>query len=399
MMRRLLLTLIALPTAAAIASIAASAPVEPELPPLDVQLQQARSEAAAAEAEQHRLESAAAQARGEAERLRLQEVATAQAIEAAEARIAAANAEAQLISTRLDDQRLQLAQEQAPAASLLGGLALMSQRPPILLLADSRSPEEMVELRLLTDAVLPAIRAKTAGLSSELDNVERLRKAAIAQRDEAARNEAALTQREREFAGFEARAIQLARSRGGQALTAGDVAIAREEQSSELQREASSGRSATEIASQLVQAGPAPERPIPPEGALQPPPFIYRLPVSAPVTTGLGEISDSGIRSRGLTLATARGAIVSAPAMGTILFSGPFRDFNGVVIIDHGGGWKSVLINVASVLPQGSRVEAGQRLGTALGPIEVQLLRNGQPVSAALIAGSSAMLSNRGKQG
>jgi len=115
----------------------------------------------------------------------------------------------------------------------------------------------------------------------------------------------------------------------------------------------------------------------------------------ASLTGGLGEVSESGIRSRGITLATSRGSAVSAPANGTVLFSGPFRDFDGVVIIDHGGGWKSVLINVASSLPKGSQIGLGQRLGTALGPIEVQLLHNGSPVSAALIAGSSAMLSNR----
>jgi len=43
-------------------------------------------------------------------------------------------------------------------------------------------------------------------------------------------------------------------------------------------------------------------------------------------------------------------------------------------------------------------VGLGQRLGTALGPVEIQLLHNGSPVSAALIAGSSAVLSNRQKQ-
>ena len=29
-------------------------------------------------------------------------------------------------------------------------------------------------------------------------------------------------------------------------------------------------------------------------------------------------------------------------------FSGPFRDYDGVLIIDHGGGWMSLIVNVAS---------------------------------------------------
>jgi septal ring factor EnvC (AmiA/AmiB activator) len=390
--------LLAFVPVAATGAIAASAPVQQPLP-LDQQLQQSRQEAAAAEAQQHRLEAAAAQAQSETERIRLQETAAAQAIEAAEARIAAADAQAQLIGSQLADQRARLAQEQAPASSLLGGLVLMSRRPAILLLADNRSPEELVKLRLLTEAVLPAIRARTAKLSAELSSAEQLRQSAIAARADAVHEQADLKTREQQFAALETRAIQLAQSRGGAALAAGDVAMAREEQSSQLQREAGSARSAASIASALAAIGPAPERPGPAEGPPQPPPFAYRLPAAASVTGGLGEVSDSGIRSRGITLATSRGSAVGVPASGTILFSGPFRDFDGVVIIDHGGGWKSVLINVASSLPKGSQVALGQRLGTALGPIEVQLLHNGSPVSAALIAGSSAVLSNKQKQG
>lgn len=394
-MRRLLLALVPL---SATGALAASAPVTPQFP-IDQQLRQAQSDASSAEAEQHRLDAAAVQARSEAVRVGLQENAAAQAIAAAEARIAAADAGAEMIGARLATERQRLAQEQAPAASLLGGLALMSRRPAILLLADSRSPEEMVKLRLLSDAVLPAIRGKTAALSAELNNTERLRQAAIAVRGDAIRNRAGLARREQQFAELETRAIQLVQSRGGEALAAGDVTMARQEQSAQLQREITSGHSAEAIASQLAAAGPAPERPSAPEGPPQPPPFLYSLPVAAPVTEGLGEVSDSGIRSRGITLATVRGSAVAAPASGTILFSGPFRDFDGVVIIDHGGGWKSVLINVASALPKGARVAEGDRLGTALGPIEVQLLQNASPVSAALIAGSSAMLSNKRKQG
>ena len=55
----------------------------------------------------------------------------------------------------------------------------------------------------------------------------------------------------------------------------------------------------------------------------------------------------------GLTLATARGAPVTVPASGTIRFSGPFRSYDAVVIIDHGGGWMSLLLNVASPLQAG----------------------------------------------
>ena len=86
-MRRIAPVLIALPLLAA-----ASAPVQPAGIPLDTALQQARAEQSAAEAEATKLERVAAQAQGEAERLRAEQAAAAQNIEAAEARITAADA-------------------------------------------------------------------------------------------------------------------------------------------------------------------------------------------------------------------------------------------------------------------------------------------------------------------
>jgi len=66
------------------------------------------------------------------------------------------------------------------------------------------------------------------------------------------------------------------------------------------------------------------------------------------------------------------------------------------VIIGHEGGWTSLILGVASAKPRGSKVRRGEFLGRALGPLGVELRRNGVPVSPALIAASSVPLSNRG---
>ena len=379
------------------AALAASAPVQPQRLPVDIQLQQARSEAATAEAEQRRLEKAASEAQDEASRLRAQQLAAVQAIAAAEARISAADARARLIQAQLAAQRQRFAREQAPISSLLAGLALTARRPPVLLLADSGSAEELVKLRLLIEATRPVIQARTAALARELERGSRLEQAALAARQDMVRTRDELSRRRQAFAQLEARAIRLAEQRGSQALGAGDVAMARQEQLSELERQAQSGRSAAQLARELAALGPAPL----PRGGNEraAAPLDYRLPADAQLIDGLGAVSPNGVRSRGITLATRRGAPVVAPASGTILFAGPFRDYDGVVIIDHGRGWKSVLVNAGSRLERGSSVRIGEPIGIAFGPLEVQLQRAGEPVSPALIAGSSAMLSNRRKSG
>ena len=377
------------------AALGASAPLQPELLPIDLELRQARSDAAAAEARQRRFEAAATKASDLASRLRAQQLAAAEAIAVAEARISAADAEARLIRTYLAVQRQRLAAEQAPASSLLAGLALMARRPPILLLADSGSAEELVK-RLLIAATTPAIQARTAALADQLDRGSRLERAALQARSAMAGSRDELARRRTAFAELEARAVRLAEGRGAEALSAGDVAIASEERLSELGRAAQSGRSANELALELAGLGPAP---LPRAGNSQQTELAYVLPSAAPVIDGLGAVSAAGVRSRGVTLATRRGNALVAPAAGRILFAGPFRDYDGVVIIDHGRGWKSVLVNAGSSLGRGTAVKLGDPLGIALGPVEVQLQHGGRPVSPALIAGSSAILSNTRKSG
>lgn len=382
--------------AAAPAALAASAPVAAELAPVDLQLRQARSEAAAASAEQQKLEQAASEARDEASRLHARELAAIQGISAAEAAITAADAQLRIADAQVAAQRLQLAHQQAPVSSLLGALVLASRRPPLLLLADSGSMDELVKLRVLLRTTAPLIRARTAALKTQLDRQSQLERSAVAARADLQARHRQLVERRAAFAKLEGQALALAKARGSEAIGAGDVALARQEQVATSEADAYSTAQSMKIARELAAIGPVPFK-----GSIagQPVPFRYVLPANAQVIDGLGSVSDNGVRSRGVVLATRRGSQLTVPASGTILFAGPFRDYDGVIIIDHGRGWKSVLVNAGTALARGATVRIGDTLGTALGPVEVQLQHEGQAVSPALIAGSSAMLSNRSKGG
>jgi septal ring factor EnvC (AmiA/AmiB activator) len=391
---RIATVILALPLLAA-----ASAPVQPQGPSLDDQLRQARSEQAAAEREAARLEQAAAKARGDLERLRAERAASAQAIEAAEARITAADMQMRIESAYVAAHRQLLAEQQRPVASLLAGLAMMANRPPLLAIADRGSADDLVKVRILLDSTLPVIRARTATLSSELNAGRRLQQAAVAARDELVHSRGNLVARRQQFAALEQRASAMAARSGSAALSAGDVAISVGENVESLQGAEGSNRAAAATAADLAARDAAPPRPLAPEGPAPRLPFPYELPAAAEVVEGLANVDQSGVRARGITLSTSRGAPVTAPADGTVRFSGPFRDYDGVLIIDHGGGWMSLIVNVGSVLRPGDRVALGQTVGRALGPLQVELSQNGRRISPALIAGSSQTLSKGPKAG
>ncbi len=379
--------------------LSAGAPAQEPGERLDVALTRAKSEQAAAEMEAAKLERVAANARGVAERLHAEQAAASQAIEAAEARITVADSQFRLIAATLEARRQQLAQEQTPVASLLAGLAVMAQRPPLLALADRGGTDEFVKVRVLLDATLPAIRQRTAALSAQVKQGEQLQHDANTARTELAASRRELLEKRQRFAALEQKALRMALASGGQALAVGDVALAAGESAEALQRSEANSRGVRAIAYVLASAQPAPARPVAPEGSMPKLPFAYELPANARVIDGLGSVNESGVRSRGLTLQTARGSQVISPAAGIVRFSGPFRDFDGVLIIDHGRGWMTLLLNVASSLKPGARVEFGQSLGRALGPIGVELSQNGHRTSPALIAGSSQSLSKSAKGG
>src|SRR5215217_6673250 len=220
-MRRIAPVLLILPLLGA-----ASAPVPPQSAMLDQELQRARSEQTAAEARAAKLEQAASKARNAVERLRAEQAASAQAMEAAEARITTADTQLRLASAYVAAHRRQLAEQQRPVSSLLAGLAVMAQRPPLMALADQGSADELVRVRILLGSTLPVIRARTARLSAELQEGRRLQQAAALAQAELAGSRRNLIARRQQFAALEQRSLELAARTGSQALTAGDVAIA-----------------------------------------------------------------------------------------------------------------------------------------------------------------------------
>jgi septal ring factor EnvC (AmiA/AmiB activator) len=331
--------------------------------------------------------------------LRAEQAASAQNIEAAEARITAADMQLRLASAYVAVHRQLLAGEQRPVSSLLAGLAVMGRRPPLLVIADQGSTDELVKVRILLDSTLPVIRARTAKLSTQLSEGKRLEQAAASARAELIGSRQNLLERRQQFASLEQKALGFAARFGSRALSAGDVALAAGEQVESLQGSEASSRAAAAMAAELAATDAAPPRPARGEGSTLAAPFDYNLPVSAAVSEGLANVNGSGVQARGITLQTARGSPVTAPASGTVRFSGPFRDYDGVLIIDHGAGWMSLLVNVGSTLHPSDRVAIGQIVGRALGPLQVELSHNGRRISPALIAGSSQSLSKAPKGG
>lgn len=355
-------------------------------------LAQAKREAAEANVRVRALEDRAQTATDAAERLRAESAALAARIEAAEADLTAAERRIALIQSLQAGQRARLAERQQPLMHLTAALQTMTRRPAALVLARPGSVDETVRVRSLLAATLPEIRRRTADLRAEVDRAGALRSGLEAARAELLASQEVLRARRVELAGLEARQRARSSTFAGLALAEADRALAFDEEAHALARRIGTRAYQARLAAELGGlSGPLPRPGPPPERAAASIP--YRLPVEGRLVTGVGEISDGGVHSRGLTFETAAGAEIVAPANGRVAYAAPFRSYGQVVILDHGRGWTSVITDLGRLdVAAGANVRRGARLGRAgtgnAPSVTVELRREGRPVPIAqLISG------------
>lgn len=381
--------LLALPLALLIGAAPAQ-PLAPDDPA--VRMAQARARSAAATIRADRLDRAAAAQTDAARQAQMTEAALAARVDAAQADIAAAEARGTLVADLVAAQRARLAQEQTPIARLLAALQALASRPPVVAIAQPGTVDDLVHVRAVLGSTIPAIRTQTAEARAELDRSRALQRsasqAAAALRDGRSR----LEESRLALVKLEAAHRLDALTTGTSALYQSDRALALGERARDIVGSIATARDAADVEASLATLpGPLPR----PGAAPTPTPAVipraYRLPVSGRVVVGFGEIADSGVRSRGLTLATAPLAPVIAPAPGRIAYAGRFRGYGLVVVIDHGAGWTSALTGLGDVdVKRGDRVAAGDAIGRAPAAdprITAELRRRGRPVEAAALIG------------
>jgi septal ring factor EnvC (AmiA/AmiB activator) len=93
-------------------------------------------------------------------------------------------------------------------------------------------------------------------------------------------------------------------------------------------------------------------------------------PAAGRVMTGFGREKDpelgTTIVRQGVTLATAASAPVSPVADGKVIFSGAFRSYGNVVIVDHGRGFFSIYGSLGEILTsKDEAARAGEPIGRA----------------------------------
>jgi len=359
-------------------------------------LQLALAQSREAEARGKQLEVQAARATEAAERTASEAAALAARIQQAEASIGVAEARLALIGQQRAALDLRLAQRQKPLVRLTAALQRFARRPLALSVLRPGSVREIVYLRAMLSTALPEVRRRTRDLRQEIARGEALRAAALAGVQALRDSEAQLQERRAELAALETRQRLASRQASGVAAREAERALALSEEARDLDSLVAeldqAGRLRSELAAlpgpiirparpvESVVVADAPAEPLPQVAA----PAGYQLPVAGRAVVGFGAARAGGV-SQGVTLAPRAGAQVVAPAPGRVAFAGPYRGYGTIAIIEHGGGWTSLVTGLARAdVAVGDRLVAGAPLGIAAPrnpAITVELRREGAPVN------------------
>lgn len=111
------------------------------------------------------------------------------------------------------------------------------------------------------------------------------------------------------------------------------------------------------------------------------------FPAQGRVVIGFGE-RDGSSETRGITIQTGPGAQVIAPYDGQVVFAGPFRDYGLLLIIEHGGGYHSLLAGLERIdSAVNQTLLAGEPVGVMARPADgnprlyLELRQNNRPVN------------------
>jgi murein hydrolase activator len=268
--------------------------------------------------------------------------------------------------------------------TLLGALERLSVEPRETLILGWRSPMDTVVTAQLLGFAVPPIEAKARRLRQELDDIAQLRAQALRQRQDITEATAKL---------------KIARASLEQlvALKAGLRQTTDAERAAAVERVRTLTEQADDIR-ELLAALPPATAPLagtsgsirlePPEGLKAFPTKRIGLlpPVRGTLVVRYGEAKTDGSISQGVEFETLPEAQIVAPHDGQVVFVGAFRGYGEMLIMEHRGGYHTVLAGLGRTdVVERQWLLAGEPVGITQSPkdgrarLYVELRRNGRP--------------------
>ena len=265
----------------------------------------------------------------------------------------------------------------------LAALERLSRNPPHALMLSDAEPLKIVRSAMLLRSALPHLRSQALALKGDLTDIETVRREL-----EMRRAEIKIATRGLEIERGRLNALILHKAAERRRMMTETRQV--DDRFSDLTKRASNLRELfADLRAKTVRSTPKPaERPSR-TAVTTAAPDVGRMtqPARGVIVERFGKDTGSGSIARGATFKTRRRAQVVAPFDGTVVFSGPFKGYGQILIIQHGGAYHTLLAGMRRVdATLGQRLLAGEPVGV-MGVQEagmrlyVEVRRKGQPVN------------------
>jgi septal ring factor EnvC (AmiA/AmiB activator) len=277
----------------------------------------------------------------------------------AEARLRPLDAREQQIRSSLDSRRSEIVE-------VLAALQRAGRRAPPALLVRPEDALQSLRTAMLLGAVVPEMRAQADRLVGDLSELIGLRKAIGAERDQLAVDRDKLKGDQVQLASLvdERQRKQNAIEKDMDAEGARALTLSRQVDSlqgliAKMEQDLKSAAKAAEAAS--LKGTPTALNGKPNLGALKDPgrlsPAIafasakglLAMPVNGVKIREFGGSDGVGGAEKGISLATRPGAQVTTPCDGWVVYSGPFRSYGQLLILNAGGGYHVLIAGMERI--------------------------------------------------
>jgi septal ring factor EnvC (AmiA/AmiB activator) len=301
-----------------------------------------------------------------------------------EGRIAEAEERLRALDQRETTIRNSLNARRAETTEVLAALQRAGRRAPPALMVRPEDALQSLRTAMLLGAVVPEMRARAERLIGDLGNLVGIRKETAEQRDRLLADRdslntdqqrlAALTDErqrrqsdaEKDMDAERRRAVELSK----QADNLRDL-IARMEQDLKTAAKAAAAAAAAAKLAETTKANTKNTVALKDPGRLTPAiafasaKGLLPMPVNGPKLRSFGSSDGTGGVERGISVAARTGAQVTTPCDGWVVYSGPFRSYGQLLILNAGGGYHVLLAGMERISVNiGQFVLAGEPVGT-----------------------------------
>lgn len=383
------------------------------------ELQQIQEQIDQGKIEANELKRQAEQLAKDVAKLQKQLVQSAAEVQAAEEDATALEEELAQLNEREQARSAELEIKRSQLSRTLMALERLSLRPPqAAFFSDRPAVDEARAARLLASAT-QALDLRARQLQSDLAEIQELREATAAKQEELADSVRKLADENaalsallktksklqaatlQQTAEQKKRVAQLAAQAGNLKDLLDRLAAAQAEEAARQAAAAAEAAAAeSEDAAGETQTAARPPQPDIGAALSTPPPADLRSfppagttltrPARGEIVAAFGQRTDAFGEGKGIVYATRPGAQIVAPFDGQIVFEGPFRSYGQILIIEHRGGYHTVLAGLANVaVAVGQWLKAGEPVGAMAGTpdarpqLYVELRRSGAPFDPA----------------